>query len=126
MTKTVLLVDDSASFRELIKVYLMGRDIRFLVAGNGFRALHLARVMDIDLAIVDVRMPGMDGIAFVKELRANQPPAARRVPVVLISGESAGDLEARCMEAGADAFLTKPITAEPIRALYRDLVESGV
>lgn len=122
MFKKVLLVDDSKIIREIIKVYLMGMPIKFFDAENGTRGLQLARLMDVDLIIVDVKMPEMDGITFVRLFRAAQPAGARRVPIVMLTGETGEDLKARGLEAGADAFLLKPVKSAPIRDLYEQLV----
>jgi len=122
MSKKVLLVDDSKTIREIIKIYLMGRDIRFYDADNGVRGLQLARIMDVDLIIVDVKMPEMDGITFMRELRAAQLPGARRTPAVLLTGETGEDLRKRGLEAGADDFLLKPVKAEQMREIYQRFV----
>jgi len=117
----ILLIDDSRTMRQLLRVYLMGGQYTFEEADSGIRGLELQRLSPCDLIITDVRMADMDGIAFTIAVRAEEGGATsrRRVPIVLITGEREGELRARGMRAGADAFLFKPLSSE----LVTDAVE---
>lgn len=109
LTQTILLVDDSKTMREVLKVYLMGRDFEFLDAEDAERALRVLRLVPVSLVIVDLKMPKMDGLAFLKNLRASDLPALRRVPVIMVTGEKSSEYQSRAMAAGANAFLQKPL-----------------
>jgi two-component system chemotaxis response regulator CheY len=113
MTQTILLVDDSRTMRELLKVYLMGRTFEFIEAEGAERALHLLGLLPISLVIVDLRMPHMDGVAFLRRLRGSELklPMPRRIPVIMVTGDKNTDVQARAKAAGADAFLQKPLDA---------------
>ena len=63
----------------------------------------------MSLVIVDLKMPKMDGLAFLKNLRASDLPALRRVPVIMVTGEKSSEYQSRAMAAGANAFLQKPL-----------------
>ena len=117
----ILLLDDSRTMRQLLRVYLMGGQYEFEEADSGKRGLELLRQSPCDLIIADVRMADMDGIAFTTAVRAEEGGAlsSRRVPIILITGERKGDLRVRGMRAGADAFLYKPLSSE----LVTDAVE---
>jgi len=119
MRKTVLLVDDSKTVREIIKVYLMGQDIEFVEAENGVRALQVARLKLIDLIFADVNMPEMDGITLVQQLRASAQGTVSRIPVVMLTGEKDETLLDRAKDAGANAFVNKPVAAKPILELFQ-------
>jgi two-component system chemotaxis response regulator CheY len=112
MTQTILLVDDSKTMREVLKVYLMGRDFEFLEADSGERGLHLLRLMPVDLVLVDLRMPKMDGLAFLRHVRTSELATMRRVPIVVVTADKNSDWQSHARAAGADAFLQKPLDSQ--------------
>jgi len=122
--RTVLLLDDSPTVRSLIKVFLMGRSLEFIETTDGHRALHLARLTRIDLAIVDVNMPRMDGLTFVRLLRNDERELKRRVPVMLLTGERDPELRRQGLLAGADTFLQKPVSSAGLAAAFDQLLPS--
>lgn len=109
MGRTVLLLDDSASIRYIIRAYLMGLKLDFLDADCAERALRLLETSPVDLIIADVNLPGMNGLEFVRQVRADDREQLRRVPVIVLTGDREPDLEARAMEVGATTVMHKPI-----------------
>jgi len=104
---TILVVDDTPMFRELQSLFL-ARSGYVITAGDGVEALALARRRQPDLVLVDAFMPGMDGFALCRALKAE--PALAGVPVLLLcSSDRAGDRE-RALRSGADDVLAKPIS----------------
>jgi two-component system chemotaxis response regulator CheY len=112
MTHTILLVDDSKTMREVLKVYLMGRDFEFLEADSAERGLHLLRLMPVHLVVVDLKMPKMDGLAFLRHVRTSELGVVRRVPIILVTAEKSSDWQTHAKAAGANDFLQKPLDAE--------------
>lgn len=119
MTTTVLLIDDSPSIRSVLRIYLMNRLFDFVEAADGMEGLAALANQTFALVIADVRMPKLDGIGFVRTIRAS-PASFRHVPVVLLS--SARDLEAEGLSAGATAFVHKPIGREELCQIVNRLV----
>ncbi len=105
----VLLVDDSPTVRTIVRTFLMELRPTFLEATDGERALRLIRLSPVDLVIADVRMDPMDGITFVRTLRQDERPRIRDVPVLMLTGERSEEVRRKGLEAGANAFVTKPI-----------------
>ncbi len=105
----VLLADDSPTIRALLRIFLMELRPNFFEATDGERALQLLRLTPIDLVIADVRMDPMDGVTFVRTLRQDERPRIRDVPVVMLTGERSEEIRKQGLEAGANAFVTKPI-----------------
>ncbi len=105
--KTILLVDDSKVTRELIKVYLIARDVRLLDAPDGLAALEVVRRERPDLVLCDLRMPHLDGPGLCLALRAE--PALAAIPVIILTSNRDEASVARCREAGARDVLFKPI-----------------
>jgi CheY-like chemotaxis protein len=108
--KTILLVDDSATHRSLVKVFLAALMLKFLEAEDAQTGLRILSRSEVDLVIADVKMPGMDGLEFVRVLRASTDKRVARVPVVLITADQSEKLSREGLAAGADAFLHKPIS----------------
>jgi two-component system chemotaxis response regulator CheY len=122
LSKTVLLVDDSAAIRDVVKIYLMGLPFEFLEADSAERGLSVLGIMPVDLVIADVKLPGMNGIDFVKRVRAHELAHVRKVPLVLLTGQTSDAIRAEGMVAGADAVLNKPINSAAILPLVQRLL----
>jgi CheY-like chemotaxis protein len=118
--KRVLIVDDSKTLREVIKVYLVGHDFEYLLAENGRVALNLARTQRLDLVISDVSMPDMDGLQFCAAIR--QDPALCRTPVVMVSSRAAVADRQAGLAAGASEYLTKPIDSAELSRVVKKLI----
>lgn len=103
----VLLVEDNATQADLFAEALGAAGFRVEVARNGLEALEVAGRLDPDLVVMDVQMPGMDGLEATRRLRAS--PALRETPVLALTAlVMPGDRE-RCREAGVDEYLAKPV-----------------
>jgi len=111
MPQTVLLVDDSRFVRTLIKVHLVARKFTFVEAGDGEEALAVLEANVPDLIIVDEDMPAMDGLAFIRAVRSSHKPALLQVPIILLTGLEKDDLQSEAIQAGASAFLKKPVSS---------------
>lgn len=105
--KKVLIIDDSTTTRAVLKVYLSGQSFDFLEASNGQDGLQLARQELPDVIIIDLRMPGMDGMTFCRRVRAES--ALKHIPIILITGSKGADVRAEALRSGASVFMTKPI-----------------
>lgn len=117
---TVLIVDDSATVRGFAKLFLKQLAVEVKEAEEGAQALQIARAGAPALAIVDVQMPGMDGLTFLREVRKD--PALSALPVVLLTGEASEAIRAEGTAAGASGFLGKPLRGEEIKALVQKYV----
>ena len=106
ITGTILAVDDNADNRELLTRYLERSGHEVVVASSGTEAL--ARLADrpVDVMLLDLIMPGMDGNQVLRRLK--EDPALRSIPVIVISGRQDMDGIIDCIEAGADDYLFKP------------------
>lgn len=105
--KTILLVNESRVTLELIKVYLVVKDVRVLEARDGAAALIIARAELPDLILCDLRLPVLDGPGLCREVRAD--PALWKTPVIILSSEDDRETLRACREAGAHDVLRKPI-----------------
>ena len=103
--ETVLLVDDSVTFREQLKAALESASYRVLVAGSGEEGLRLAADLRPSAAIIDGVLPGIDGATVIRRIRLDA--ALRGLPCLLLTGSDDRGEEVRALDAGADAFARK-------------------
>jgi len=106
MDKTVLIVDDSASLRQLVSMTLSGAGFEVLEAQDGQDGLARLDGRKVHLIISDVNMPRMDGLTFLRELKklANY----KFTPVIMLTTEAGEDKKKEGQEAGARAWMVKP------------------
>jgi two-component system phosphate regulon response regulator OmpR len=108
----VLVVDDDSRIRQLLAKYLGGNGYRVTAAADAAEARRKISAIEFDILVVDVMMPGEDGLELTQSLRATQD-----LPILLLTARSDGADRIRGLEAGADDYLTKPF--EPRELLLR-------
>jgi CheY-like chemotaxis protein len=107
---TILVVDDDAFQHKLIGKLLEAKDFHLVFASSGIEALNLMRTMKPDLILMDVMMPVMDGLDTMRYFRAM--PQLAKVPVIMITGKSEGQVVSDSLKAGAVDFVVKPLDKE--------------
>ena len=107
----VLVVEDDPATARIIQVRLEMEGLTVFVARQGVEALDIFRREAIDLVITDLMMPAMNGFRLVQEIR-DLPPPKGRVPILLISSNQNEQSMIRCLAAGADDFMIKPISVQ--------------
>jgi len=116
---TVLVIDDEEVMREVLDALLSreGYDVR--LASDGHAGLELARTMAFDAAIVDVMMPGIDGLTVLSELKAIDED----LPVVMVTAFASVETALTAMKKGAFDYVTKPFKNDEVAAVVRNAVE---
>ena len=120
MPKTVMIVDDSASLRQVVSIALKGAGYDVLEACDGQDALSKLTGQKVHLVISDVNMPNMDGISFVKNLK--QLPDYKFTPVIMLTTESQEGKKAEGQAAGAKAWVVKPFQPAQMLAAVSKLI----
>ncbi len=118
----ILLVEDDATIAAVIAglAEVDGHEVRHVE--NGLAALAEMDTTKFDAALLDLDLPGLDGFALARTLRAQEArKQAPRLPLIGISARSNGNEEAQCLDAGMDAFLRKPITGDALRSALAEL-----
>jgi two-component system chemotaxis response regulator CheY len=120
--RKVLVVDDSKLMHKMYEVML--RQYPLVYASDGRQALdRLQEHPDIDLVLLDINMPNMNGLEFLAELRSDD--ARADLPVIIISTEGREEDTARGLEAGATAYIKKPFHSEEILEVISRLEKKG-
>ncbi len=120
MGKLVLVVDDEDMTRQMIAMFLKMSGHDSAEAENGVVALEQVAKLQPDAIILDVMMPEMDGITMCKKLRKN--PASAAIPVLMLSGRSQLGAELDGMEAGASAYMRKPMDPKEMLVILNELM----
>ena len=110
----ILVVDDENRYVRSIKINLTARGYNVQTATNGKEAIEIAAIQPLDLILMDIRMPGMDGLETCKHIREFST-----VPIIMLTALSEDDDIVRGLDAGADDYIAKPFNAEELMARVR-------
>jgi two-component system chemotaxis response regulator CheY len=122
----ILIVDDSTVMRKIVERSLRqaGLEItKVYEAGSGTEGLEVLKANQVDLILSDINMPSMDGLEFLRELRAQH--LAEGVPVVMITTESSEEHVKQAILSGAQGYIRKPFTAEQVKERVLPLVNAA-
>lgn len=106
MAKKVLCIDDSPTIRKLVKKSLEPEGYEVLEAGDGSEGLSVSKGASVDLFIVDVNMPVMDGFSFVKNIK--EEPGYKKTPIIFLTTESSADKKLAGKDLGVSGWIVKP------------------
>jgi len=120
MAKTILIVDDSASLRQVVNIALSGAGYEVIEACDGQDALTKLDGTKIHLIVSDVNMPNMDGITFVTEAR--KIADYKFTPIIMLTTESQTDMVEKGKAAGAKAWMVKPFKPDQMLDAVSKLV----
>ncbi|WP_310418526.1 AAA family ATPase [Chamaesiphon sp. OTE_8_metabat_110] len=116
----ILIVDDDRSTIETLTDYLEAKGYTTIFAQNGLEAIELAQLHHPEAILMDIHMPILDGLAAISQLRSD--PYFERLPIIALTALTmSGDRE-RCLEAGANEYLAKPITLGILAATIQELI----
>ena len=116
---SILVVDDEPSGFDVIEGILFGEDYELHYASSGAAAIKRVETVPLDLILLDVMMPDMDGIEVCRWLKTS---SAQHIPVIMVTALSSKVVLARCLETGADDFIDKPINPLELRARVRSML----
>src|SRR5687767_8787787 len=119
MSARILVVDDIPANVKLLEARLSAEYFDVMTAANGKQALEIASRAECDIVLLDVMMPDMDGFEVCRRLKSN--PATHFIPVVMVTALDSPSDRVRGLEAGADDFLTKPVSDVVLIARVRSL-----
>ena len=121
MPKTFLVVDDSASMRQLVSFTIKDAGFDVLVAENGKDALGKLGGTKVDMVITDLNMPEMDGIELIKKLRSM--PDYKFSPIIMLTTESQESKKQEGKQAGASGWIVKPFQPEQLLDVVKKFVK---
>lgn len=121
MAKTVLVVDDSPTMRQMVAFTLTSAGYQVVEAGNGKEAVGKVNGgAKPDLVVTDLNMPEMDGITLIKEIR--KMPALKFTPILMLTTEASDDKKKAGQAAGATGWIVKPFNPEQMMAVIKKVL----
>ncbi len=117
---TILIADDQPALIAVTRNYLESVGFQVITARDGSEAIQQACTLQPDLILMDVRMPVVDGLSAIREIRASTDPKTRDIAIVSLSGHASAADKEKCLAAGATAYLNKPFG---VRELDRIIAE---
>ena len=117
----ILLAEDNPVNQTVARKFMERRGHTVTVAGNGQEAIELAGQQTFDLVLMDVQMPEMDGFTATAALRAMEAGTGRHLPIIAMTAHAMKGDEERCLQAGMDAYLAKPIHPSSLFALVEEV-----
>ncbi len=118
----ILVVDDCPTTRKLLGLYLRGKGYDLVFAENGLDALEKLSRENINLILSDLNMPYMDGLEFLRSVRSDSKLS--HIPFLMVTTESDEEEKKRALDAGANAYLVKPVTADVILRHIKDILRN--
>ncbi|MBD2177644.1 hybrid sensor histidine kinase/response regulator [Pseudanabaena sp. FACHB-1998] len=116
----ILVVDDEPNNFDVIETFLSDQDYELYYASNGESALASIEAINPSIILLDVMMPGMDGIELCRKIKAM--PQWLSVPIIMVTALNSKEDLARCLNSGADDFVTKPVNSTELRARVRSMI----
>lgn len=110
----ILLAEDSAVNQRLALAILERQGHETVAVNNGRKALDALEQNDFDLVLMDLQMPEMDGLTATEEIRRREAESGKRIPVIAMTAHATEEARKRCLKAGMDGYLAKPVTAPAI------------
>lgn len=119
--KTILIVEDSATTRSLIRAVIdeLG-DYETVEAGSGFEALKMLPQQDYDLIVTDINMPDINGLELINFVKNN--PRYNHLPIIIVSTERSEEDKKRGMALGATAYVTKPFKSSELQEIIKKIL----
>ncbi|MCQ1537071.1 response regulator [Methanosarcina sp. KYL-1] len=113
--KTILVVEDHPVILELIITMLLSFGYNAAEAVDGSEALKKVQEDDFGLILMDIQLPGIDGLEVLKELKKD--PETREIPVIALTAHAMEGYEERCLQAGFSGYVSKPIDIRKFKSL---------
>jgi CheY-like chemotaxis protein len=118
---SILLAEDNPVGRQLVTSLLKSRGHRVLAVSDGFQVLSAMEKQPFDLILMDIQMPGMDGLEATAEIRARERKLGGRTPIIALTAHAMQGDDERCLEAGMDGYVAKPIRTKELLAAISKL-----
>ncbi|MFO0877073.1 MAG: response regulator [Gemmataceae bacterium] len=118
----ILLVEDNPVNQMVAQRMLEKAGHRVVVAENGRQALNRLSVEPVDLVLMDLQMPEMDGLEATRTIRSQEAGTNRRLPILAVTADAVGGDRERCLAAGMDAYLTKPVQSTALLKAIHDVL----
>ena len=118
MSKTILVVEDQADNRKILRDLLTNSGFKVIEAINGMEGLQLARSGQPDLILMDIQLPGIDGYEVTRKIKNDED--LKNIPVIVVTSYALSGDAAKAFEAGCDAYVAKPYSPREMLAKVKE------
>ena len=122
--QTILIVEDDPDIRDGVRILLSGEGYHILEAENGLRALELFNP-EVDLVILDIMMPGMDGYEATRAIRLSEKADAADIPIIALTANAFAEDAKAAHDAGMNAHLSKPLDFNKLKNILARIKKNG-
>ncbi len=119
--QTILVVDDEETIREVVRRYLEKEGFKVIEAADGFEALDAIRSTPPDLIVLDLMLPGIDGLSLTQHIRQD-----RRIPIIMLTAKGEANDRIRGLDLGADDYMAKPFSPQEVASRVRAVLRRTV
>jgi two-component system cell cycle response regulator DivK len=121
MSKRILVVEDQEDNRRIVRDLLTSAGYEIIEAASGEEGITLAESRLPDLILMDIQLPGLDGYETTRRIKGN--PAIRHIPIIAVTSYALSGDDAKALEAGCDAYVTKPFSPRALLAKIREYLK---
>lgn len=119
MMKKMLIIDDEIEICEFLKSFFEDREFKVMTGHSGEAAVEKAGTFQPDVVLLDIQMPGMDGLKALKKIKESHP----KMKVIMVTAVETEDKIEEAMRCGADNYITKPLSLEYLEKDVRDKID---
>jgi CheY-like chemotaxis protein len=121
----VLVVEDVPSLQKLLVMMLRKAGHDVAAAANGQEAVDLAEREPFDIILMDIQMPGMNGLEATRHIRSREMQSGAHVPIIAVTAHALNGDSRTCLAAGCDAYLRKPVDLAELLSLMQRLIDTA-
>lgn len=121
----IIYIDDDATNRALLRDMLALEGIAMAEAGDARTGLRMIEAGDFDLIFMDLRMPDMNGLTAIRQLRSSASGSRRHAPIIVVTADPSEGVKSLCLNAGANGFLDKPIALDKLFDIVAGVAPKG-
>ena len=122
MTPTVLYIEDHPDNMTLVRRILQSQDYILVEAGTGSQGILIAETQDLNVILLDVNLPDIDGYEVARRLRTSKKTALATIPIVAVTANAMRGDEQKALDAGCDFYISKPINIQELMEKVKNLV----
>lgn len=121
--RNVLVVEDNEKNRKLMRVILKAKGYTVIEAATGEEALGILKAQKPDIILMDIQLPGIDGITLVKQIKADT--AIKDIPIIAVTAYAMKGDEQKILDAGCNAYISKPINTQELPLMVEKYIKKG-
>lgn len=126
MKSSILYIEDHPDNMTLVRRILQASDYNLLEARTGTQGLSIAETQEVDLILLDINLPDIDGYAIARRLRSSAKPGLAQIPIIAVTANALRGDAAKALEAGCDLYISKPINIHELLEKIETFIPSSI